>query len=237
MMLTTNTRRWLAAAAVLLGLVAFYLSPEGILRISEPSRPGNRNGTQQTPPVAPNSVAPDVTASSAAAPGEQTPSDGTTNTLVARATAPTKEVIASRTAKGAPVQLQVQVPSDVQVGEVFQAQVHVQASAAIHQIEFAISYDKSRLALVGSSAGNFAKQAGASAEFGAEEPSDGNIQVSLNARGGASMAGVGSLGQFEFQAIKRGTSPIVLQNLTMFDGAGAMNADGTVLHEGRVTIH
>jgi hypothetical protein len=133
--------------------------------------------------------------------------------------------------------LQVQVPSDVQVGEVFQAQVHVRANVAVRQLVFAIAYDKSRLALVGSSAGNFAEQAGASADFGAEEPSDGNIQVSLNVRNGVSIAGVGSLGQFEFQAIKRGTSPIVLQNLTMFDGAGAVDAGGTVLHEGRVTIH
>jgi hypothetical protein len=138
---------------------------------------------------------------------------------------------------GAPVQLQVQVPSDVQVGEVFQAQVQVNATTAVRQLVFAIAYDKSRLALVASSPGNFAEQAGASAEFGAEEPSDGNIQVSVNVRSGASMAGVGSLGQFEFQAIKRGTSPIVLQNLTMFDGAGAMDAGSTVLHEGRVTIH
>ena len=102
---------------------------------------------------------------------------------------------------------------------------------------FAVAYDKSRLALVGSSAGNFAEQGGSSAEFGAEEPSDGNIQVSVNVRSGASLAGAGNLAQFEFQAIKRGTSPIVLQNLTMFDGAGAVVAAGTVLHEGRVTIH
>jgi hypothetical protein len=108
-------------------------------------------------------------------------------------------VSASRTANGAPVQLQVQVPSDVQVGEVFQAQVHVQANTAVRQLVFAIAYDKSRLALVGSSAGNFAEQGGSSAEFGAEEPSDGNIQVSVNVRSGASMAGAGNLGNLSFR--------------------------------------
>jgi hypothetical protein len=58
---------------------------------------------------------------------------------------------------------------------VFQAQVHVQANTAVRQLVFAIAYDKSRLRSE-LSAGNFAEQAGASAEFGAEEPSEGNIQ-------------------------------------------------------------
>jgi hypothetical protein len=236
-MLTTNTRS-LAAVVVLLGLVAFYLSPEGILSISEPSRPGNRNAAKQTPPVAPNRVEPAGAVAGSVAPGARAPSDAQTSTPVAQAVinAPTNQVSASHTAN-APVQLQVQVPSDVQVGEVFQAQVHVRANVAVRQLVFAIAYDKSRLALVGSSAGNFAEQAGASAEFGAEEPSDGNIQISLNARTGPSMTGAGNLALLQFEAIKRGRSPIVLQNLTMFDGASAVDATGTVLHEGRVTIH
>ena len=127
---TTNARS-LAAVAVLLGLVAFYLSPEGFLSIGEPSRPGNRITAQQTPPVAPNRVEPAGTAVGSA-PGARAPSDAQTSTPAARGVtnAPTNQGSTSHTANTA-VQLQVQVPSDVQVGEVFQAQVHVRANVAV----------------------------------------------------------------------------------------------------------
>jgi hypothetical protein len=136
-----------------------------------------------------------------------------------------------------PIQLQVRVPSDVQVGDVFEAQVHIHANAGVRQLMFAVAFDKSRLELVASSAGAFAQQGGGQAEFGAEEPSDGNIQVNLDVRNGSPITGAGALAIFKLRALKRGTSPIVLQNLNTFDATGVAVANASVLHEGRVIIH
>jgi hypothetical protein len=143
----------------------------------------------------------------------------------------------SRQVNGAPVRLQVHAPSDVQVGEVFQARIDFEANGGVRQLMFAVRYDKSRLALVGWSEGNFAQQGGLPAEFGAEEPSDGNIQVTFNVSNGLSAAGAGSLIVFQFEAIKAGRSAITLQNAAAIDRNGATDPNVAVLREGSVTIH
>lgn len=102
---------------------------------------------------------------------------------------------------------------------------------------FAVSYEKSRLALTGWSEGNFAQQGGLPVEFGAEEPSDGNIQVLFKVSNGLSVAGAGSVAVFQFEAVKAGTSGIRLQNLAAVDGTGDTDPNVVVLNEGLVTIH
>jgi hypothetical protein len=139
-------------------------------------------------------------------------------------------------ANGASVRLQVHAPSEVRVGEVFQARIDLEANGGVRQLMFAVSYAKSRLALVGWSEGNFAQQGGLPAELGAEEPSDGNIQVSFKVSNGLSVAGAGSMAVFQFEAIKAGTSGITLQNITAIDRTGAIDANVAVLHEGSVTV-
>jgi len=136
-----------------------------------------------------------------------------------------------------PVELRVQVPPEVAVGEIFQARVDADASGGVGQLVFALTYDKTRLELITSAAGNLVQAGASPAEFAAEEPSDGNIQVNVNAGSGRSIAGSGTLAVFEFRATKRGTSPLVLQNLTVFDGGGTASVDSSVLHEARVDIH
>lgn len=142
-----------------------------------------------------------------------------------------------RQVNGAPVRLQVHAPSDVQVGEVFQARIDVEVNGGVRQLMFAVRYDRARLALVGWSEGNFAQQGGVPAEFGAQEPSDGNIQVTFNVSNPLSVAGAGSMAVFQFEAIKRGTSGITLQNLSAIDRTGATESNVAVLHVGSVTIH
>ncbi|MEO7156513.1 MAG: cohesin domain-containing protein [Vicinamibacterales bacterium] len=144
--------------------------------------------------------------------------------------------LSTSTMIGAPIQLRVRVPSEVKVGETFEAQVQVQTAAAVSKILFSVAYDNRRLLLVSSSVGNLAQQGSRDIEFGAEEPSDGNIQVSLDAHNGRSLSGAGDLAVFQFQAIKSGTFPIVLQNVNTFDASGVSAADGAVVQEVLLTI-
>src|SRR5262245_51298535 len=61
-------------------------------------------------------------------------------------------------ARAAPVRLQLHAPSDVQVGERFEAIIDLEVSAPLRQLMFIVTYEKSRLSLVGWSMGVFALQ-------------------------------------------------------------------------------
>ena len=131
---------------------------------------------------------------------------------------------------------QVHVPTDVKVGEVFEARIDFETNRGIREIMFLVSYDKSRLALAGWSRGSFAEQGGVPAQLGAEEPSDGNIQFSFRVSDGLSAAGAATLAIFQFEAIKTGTSRITLQNLAVTLATGDNDPNGTVANAS-VTIN
>jgi hypothetical protein len=99
---------------------------------------------------------------------------------------------------------------------------------------FLVGYANTRLALVGWSSGSFTQQS--PAEFVAEEPSDGSIQVTYKMSNGFSAAGTGSVVVFQFEAIAPGPSAITLQNVTASDVAGNMDPKGFVMHDARITI-
>src|SRR5437773_3899158 len=136
----------------------------------------------------------------------------------------------------APLRLAVHAPSDVRVGDVFQARIDLDSSASVRDLTFSIAYEKSRLALVGRSEGAFVRQSGVAHEFGVDEPSDGNIVVIYNVRNGSSTSGAGTMVIFEFEAIGAGTSAIVLHDVTANDGGGEANPNIVIADE-RVTIH
>src|SRR5262249_4970844 len=148
--LNVNAPR-LAVIAVLLGCVAIGLSQSGLMRTDEPSRNADRSAKEAVGPAAPNR------AERADAANAERADATSTAAAVGRAAAiePTRETGTPRTGIGARVELRVYAPSDVAVGDVFQAEVHVRADEPMRELMFAIAFDKSRLALVGSSAGNF----------------------------------------------------------------------------------
>jgi hypothetical protein len=119
-----------------------------------------------------------------------------------------------------PMRLQVLAPSDVRVGEVFSVRIDLDATRGVSQVLLTVLFEKSQLALVGWSTGDLARQGSFPAEVVAQEPSDGNIQVSFSVGRGQWVAGAASIVVLEFEAIKAGASEISLRDLTVADGAG-----------------
>jgi hypothetical protein len=204
----SKTTRGIVLAAVLTGIVVF-------VRVGRDDA-SHETSSQNPPPIS-----------------KSVPHEANVSTSVLRSTRSVTE--ASRVTQ-APLRLEVRAPSDVRVGEVFQARVDIQATIPVRDLIFSIAYEKSRLSLVGRSEGAFVRQPGVRGEFGVDEPSDGNIEVMFRAVDGSVATGFGSLAELEFEAIRPGTSAIELTNVKSIDAGGEVNADVFVAHE-RVTIH
>jgi hypothetical protein len=218
-MSSRNTRR-LVFVVLVLGLLAlFRLWPDKPPRGDATSRVSPTNVGE--PASAANPTRPDATVAGRAA--ISTDATSTTQTQ--------HQVTGDR------MQLQVLAPTDVKVGDVFEVRIDFETSAGVREIMFLVSYDQFHLALVGSSEGNFTEQGGVPAEFGVEEPSDGNIQFSLTASNGLSMGGAGTLAVFQFKAIKAGASRITPQNLAVTDRTGDTDPNSVRINDASVSIH
>ena len=136
----------------------------------------------------------------------------------------------------APVRLDVDAPHDVRLGDVFQARVRIEANGPVRDLSFSVTYEKSRLRLVGHSQGDFARQPGVASEFGMDEPSDGNIEVSFNAVNGSTATGAGALVVLDFEPIGAGSSGIEIADLKSVDAAGEANSN-VVVANAHVTVH
>lgn len=149
---------------------------------------------------------------------------------------PPAAVEAQRPSPQALLRLDVRAPSNVRLGEAFQARVDIDARAPVRDLVFSITYERSRLRLVGRSEGEFLRQAGVPSDFEVDEPSDGNVLVVYNARNGFSASGAGTMIVFEFEAIGTGTSAIALQDVQA-NGIGGEGNPDIVIADERVTIH
>jgi Cohesin domain len=138
--------------------------------------------------------------------------------------------------QGAPVQINVGAPATVRAGDSFEATVNLEAYGGIRQLAFLVTFDKRVLQFVGSSKGLFVQQAGAPAQFDAEDPSDGYVLVNLEVNNGYAIAGAGSVVILQFQALKSGVTPIALNNITFVDNVTAGASTTTSAHEALVTV-
>jgi len=104
--------------------------------------------------------------------------------------------------------------------------VDVGADRGIQQLRFTVTFDKRVLELAGSSAGTFVQNAGVPAQFVAQEPSYGVVLVNFDVDNGSAVAGTGSVVLLEFQALKAGTSPVAVEDITLVEqgSAGASSA-------------
>ncbi len=143
-------------------------------------------------------------------------------------------------ARGSPVQqarvrVEVHAPSDVRVGEVFQARIDVQANVPVRDLMFSIVYENAHLAVVGRTDGTFVRQSAVPIELDVDEPSDGNIAVALRVVNGSATVGNGSVAVFDFEALRPGTSAIEIIDVQTYQSDGTVDTNVAVTHD-RVTI-
>jgi len=135
-----------------------------------------------------------------------------------------------------PLVIDVRAPATVHSGESFQATVEVQATGELQQLAFSVGYNQRVLQLVGSTAGTFVEQGGLSAQFGAQEPSDGTIVVMVDLSSGRPISGFGTIAVFDFQALKAGVSALTVHSVTFIDGGRQDTLTEGSIHQGTVTI-
>ena len=223
-MLARNARRilFLAALAVLFLVVRAWRhdAPASSAPLDTPAQPRGvetRDAPAAAVTAAPRAIAADPVVSSGAA----------VETPRSTATIPQQQ---------AAVRLDARAPIDVRVGEVFEARIVVDASAPVRDLAFALAYEKSRLALIRRSEGEFVRQPGIRAEYGIDEPSDGYVSVVFRAVDGSFATGAGNVVVLEFEALRPGTSRIELRNVKSVDADGEANRNVVVTHAS-VTIH
>ena len=134
------------------------------------------------------------------------------------------------------VRLGVQAPGNVQVGEVFEARVAIDATVPVRDLALAVAYPKSRLALIRRFDGGFLRQPGIRAEYGVDEPSDGYISVVFRAVDGSFATGAGDVVVLQFEPLQPGASRIELRDVKSVDAGGEANRD-VVVTNASVTIH
>jgi hypothetical protein len=133
------------------------------------------------------------------------------------------------------VQIEIRAPDTVRSGDAFPVTIDVQALRGIRHLAFSVTYKKSILQLIGSSPGAFAQQGGASAQI-FEESSDGYLLVRIDLESGV-IAGTGSVAVLEFQALKRGVSPLSVHGVTYVEGGREDTAITTEDHEGSIAVY
>jgi hypothetical protein len=188
-----------------------------------------QRASSATPRVSAAAEAPGVVATTPVARDASTGSRAVSSASGALSNAPTIE-------REAPIKIDFVTPPKVQQGERFTATVNLEALRGIRQLAFSVTYNKSLLQLVGSSAGTFERESAGPVQFGAEEPSEGNILVNLAMNEGLYLAGTGSVAVLEFQAIKAGTTPLAVQNLTFVETGSDRVSTTASVHPGSVTV-
>jgi hypothetical protein len=129
--------------------------------------------------------------------------------------------------------IELRAPDRVRSGDTFSLTIDVQALRAMRHLEFSVTYKKSVLRLLGSSPGAFAQRQGTSVQF--EESSDGYLIVRIDLQSGV-IAGAGTVALLEFEARKRGVSPLAVQDVTYVEDGGQVTATMPEVDERSITV-
>jgi len=133
------------------------------------------------------------------------------------------------------VRLEIQAPNTVRSGDTFPVTIDARALRGIRQLEFSVTYKKSILQLVGSSPGAFVQQGGAAVQV-FEESSDGYLLVRIDLERGGVIAGAGSVAVLEFQALRRGVSPLSVHGVSYLESGRQDKATTSEDPEGSITV-
>ena len=183
------------------------------------------------PPIAPSASQNASDRHSPAAPSRTpTPAQGRTTTP-----APSPDRAAqSGTVERSPVtpaRFEIRAPATVRLGDTFPVTIEVQALRGIRQLAFSLTYKPSILQLVASSPGVFAQTGGTSSQF--EEVSDGSLLVRMDT---GVIAGAGSIAVVEFQALRRGVSPLSVEGVTFVEDGRQDTSNTPTAYEGSITV-
>lgn len=111
--------------------------------------------------------------------------------------------------------------------------IDVRAFRGIRQLTFAVTYKKSILQMVSSSPGALAQQGGTSVQF--EESSDGYLIVRIDLESGV-IAGANSVAALEFRGLRRGVSPLSVQDVTHVEIGRQDTSTTPTMYEGSITV-
>ena len=136
----------------------------------------------------------------------------------------------------APMQITVRAPRTVRSGESFRVAVDLEANGAIRQLAFSVTYNQHVLRLLDCTEGTFVRQWGLPAEFGAQEPSDGNVLVRLDVDNGLAIAGAGSLAILEFEALSAGTSPVTIDDISFVENGSPATSTTPAVRQGLIKV-
>jgi hypothetical protein len=84
--------------------------------------------------------------------------------------------------------------------------------------------------------GTFVRQWGLPAEFGAQEPSDGSLLVTLDVNNGLAITGAGSLAILEFEALRGGTSPVTVDDISFVENGSPGTSTTPAVRQGLIRV-
>jgi hypothetical protein len=139
-------------------------------------------------------------------------------------------------ARSAPVRLDVRAPSSARVGDRVTITIDAEAFGGIRNLSFAVIYDGTMLELVSSSPGSFVQQASAPATLSAEDPSTGNVLVNMEVTNNGLAAAAGTVVILEFNALRAGTLPITLRDVSFLERERSRSSTSVVVQPASVTV-
>ncbi len=122
------------------------------------------------------------------------------------------------------------------VGDRFTITIDAEAFGGIRNLSFAVSYERDILYFVSSSPGSIVQQASAPATFSADETSSGNVLVNMDIENGGALAAAGSVVVLEFNALRAGTSPITLSDVSFLENGRSSGATAAAVRPASVTV-
>jgi len=124
----------------------------------------------------------------------------------------------------------------VRVGDRFTITIDAEAFGGIRNLSFAVVYDRHMLDFVSSSPGSFVQQASAPATLSAEDSSAGTVLVNMDIKNGGVVAAAGTVVVLEFNALRGGTSPIALQDVSFTGSVQGSGSTAAAVRPASVTV-
>jgi hypothetical protein len=139
-------------------------------------------------------------------------------------------------ASSASLRLDVHAPPLARAGDVVTITIDAEALVGIRNLSFTVIYDDGVLELQSSSPGSFVQQASAPATLSAEDPSTGNVLVNMEVTNDGLAAAAGTVVVLKFNALRAGTSPIRLRDVSFLEGGRSRSSTSAVVQPASVTV-